>query len=94
MEYTVINNKDKQRFELHLDGKTAYVQYKMIEGGVSYLSTVVPPEFRGKGVAGILVKHVLDDAAANNLKVEPICPYIKSYIDKHPEYQANSLFHK
>jgi hypothetical protein len=27
------------------------------------------------------------------LKVRPDCPFVKSYIDKHPEYQPHSLAH-
>ncbi|OLF34381.1 N-acetyltransferase, partial [Psychrobacter sp. Rd 27.2] len=23
----------------------------------------------------------------------PTCPYVNAYIDKHPEYQDNSVFH-
>ncbi|OAU94488.1 GNAT family N-acetyltransferase [Moraxella catarrhalis] len=38
-----------------------------------------------------MVKHILDDAAAKGLKVDPVCPYVRKYIDKHPEYQANTV---
>ena len=44
-------------------------------------------------IGGTLVRHILDYAAAQGLKVRPDCPFVKAYIDKHPEYQANSLAH-
>ncbi|MNF01010.1 hypothetical protein D3C80_1999340 [compost metagenome] len=93
MDYTIINNEKDKRFELHLDGYVAFEQYALFEGGISYLHTDVPKELEGKGIASAIAKYILEYAENNNLKVKPYCPYIKAYIDKHPEYQANSVFH-
>ncbi|MBN3860454.1 N-acetyltransferase [Neisseriaceae bacterium PsAf] len=93
-DYEVINNKDKSRFEIEVDGHIAFVTYEFFDGGIAYIHTVVPSEIGGKGIASYLVKYVLDDAQKKGLKVDPVCPFIKSYIDKHPEYQANSIQHK
>lgn len=97
-QYDVIDNKEAQRFEIHLDGEVAFEDYKMFtteagEPGIAYLHTDVPDSLGGRGVASALVKFILDDAAAKGLKVKPICPFVKAYIDKHPEYQDNSVFH-
>ncbi len=93
MEYNVIHNEKDMRFEIHLEDKTAFVQYKLFDGGIAYMHTDVPPELEGKGIASTLAKYVLDYAQNNGLRVKPYCPYINAYINKHPEYQANSLFH-
>lgn len=93
MENQITNNIEAKRFELHKDGQIALVQYQLFDGGISFLHTEVPPELGGQGIAAKLAKHVLDYAAENHLKVKPYCPYINAYIDKHPEYQTNSLFH-
>ncbi len=93
MNYTVIHNREDQRFEIHLDDKIAFEQYELFEGGIAYTHTEVPEEFAGKGIGAFIAKYVLDYAKENHLKVKPYCPYIKAYIDKHPEYQSNSLFH-
>lgn len=93
MEYNVIHNENDMRFEIHSENKTAFVQYKLFDGGIAYMHTDVPPELEGKGIASTLAKYVLEYAQNNGLKVKPYCPYINAYIDKHPEYQANSLFH-
>lgn len=97
-EYEIIDNKEAKRFEIHVDGAVAFEDYDYFttdkgEKGIAYTHTEVPKELGGRGIAGYLVKHILDWAEDNNLKVKPICPYVKSYIDKHPEYQANSVFH-
>ncbi|WP_298738062.1 GNAT family N-acetyltransferase [uncultured Psychrobacter sp.] len=98
MNYEVIDNKDKKRFEIHIDDQIALEDYEFFttsqsEKGIEYKHTEVPKALSGQGIAGYLVKYILDDAAAKGLRVKPTCPYVKSYIDKHPEYQANSVFH-
>ena len=98
LNYKIIDNTDKKRFEIHIDGKIALEDYEFFttsagEKGIEYKHTEVPEELGGRGIAGYLVKYILDNAAAKNLRVKPTCPYVKSYIDKHPEYQANSVFH-
>ncbi|MGM8871696.1 GNAT family N-acetyltransferase [Psychrobacter sp. 2Y5] len=98
MNYEVIDNKDKKRFEIHIDDQIALEDYEFFttsqgEKGIEYKHTEVPDALGGQGIAGYLVKYILEDAAAKGLRVKPTCPYVKSYIDKHPEYQANSVFH-
>ena len=99
LNYDVIDNTDQKRFEIHVDGHIAFEDYEFFttsqgEDGIAYTHTEVPEKIGGRGIAGYLAKSILDDAAAKNLRVKPICPYIKVYIDKHPEYQDNSVFHK
>lgn len=97
-QYDVIDNKAKKRFEIHIDDQIAFEDYAFFttstgEEGIEYKHTLVPEALSGQGIAGYLVKNILDNAAARNLRVKPTCPYVKSYIDKHPEYQDNSVFH-
>ncbi|EGY51842.1 GNAT family N-acetyltransferase [Neisseria shayeganii] len=90
-DYVVINNTEQNRFEIHEEGHIAFENYELFEGGIAYTRTEVPPELGGRGIASFLVKYVLDDAVAKGLKVKPVCPLVKAYIDKHPEYQAHSV---
>jgi predicted GNAT family acetyltransferase len=89
----LINNTAKNRLELHIDGYVAFEDYKIQDDYISYLHTEVPAALGGKGVGSTLAKMILDYAAEQHLKVKPFCPFIKAYIDKHPDYQANSVFH-
>ena len=98
LNYEVIDNAEQKRFEIHIDGHIAFEDYEFFttsqgEKGIEYKHTEVPAELGGRGIAGYLAKSILDDAAAKNLRVKPTCSYVKSYIDKHPEYQDNSVFH-
>ena len=89
----IVLNEATHRSEWTVDGHTAYEVFERFPGGIAYLHTIVPKELAGRGIGGTLVRHILDYAAAQGLKVRPDCPFVKAYIDKHPEYQANSLAH-
>ena len=83
----VINNKTKNQFEANLDGKTALIKYrKEADGTLNLFHTEVPEEFEGKGVGSQLVKNVLEQIKAGNLKINPSCPFVAAYIKRHPEY--------
>ena len=83
----VRDNADQNRFELEVDGKTAVLQY-MRRGETLYLThTEVPPELEGKGIGSRIVKHALEDARSRGVKVAPWCPFVRAYIDRHPDYK-------
>jgi predicted GNAT family acetyltransferase len=42
-------------------------------------------------LAGRLAKVALDETVAAGLRIVPVCPYIKSYVSKHPEYEASTV---
>lgn len=90
---SIILSEEQKRFQWMVDGQIAYVAFERFPGGIAYLHTVVPEALRGGGIASQLVRHVLDYANASGLKVRPVCSFVNAYIDRHPEYQAISLFH-
>jgi predicted GNAT family acetyltransferase len=93
MELVIIHNELKQRFETTVDGNTAFVEYNLFSHGINYTHTEVPKVLEGKGVGSALAKFVLDYARENQLRVMPLCPFIKGYIDRHPEYADISMLH-
>ena len=84
----VIDNKEKERFEIDLDGKTALIDYSEQNGVVAMMHTEVPPEFEGKGVGSKLVKGALDLVKNENKRVRPLCTFVAAYIKRHPEYES------
>ena len=54
---------------------------------VVFTHTEVDEAFEGRGLAGQLARAALDDVRARGGHVIARCPYIKGWIDKHPEYQ-------
>lgn len=88
MENTIVNNTEKNQFELTLEGATALVEYRLRgTDAIYYLHTEVPEELGGKGIGKQLAEYVLTYAQDHQLKVYPYCPFIKKYIDRHPEFQ-------
>jgi uncharacterized protein len=82
----VINNESEQRFEMHVQGQTAFLSYQRFPDRFVIVHTEVPPALEGKGIAGKLVAAALDFARATHLRVIPLCPYVTGYVRKHPEY--------
>ncbi|MCL2482777.1 MAG: N-acetyltransferase [Propionibacteriaceae bacterium] len=50
--------------------------------------TIVPEQFGGRGIGGLLVIHALKYARDNGWTVLPYCSFIQSYIASHREYVA------
>lgn len=82
----VRDNTERNRFELGLEGHTAFSNYKRAGGVLTILHTEVPKELNGRGIGSALVRVLLAMARAEGVKVHPVCPFVKSYMDKHPEY--------
>jgi predicted GNAT family acetyltransferase len=84
----VTDNADQSRFELPVDGNTAVLQYMERDGALYLTHTEVPPEMEGRGIGSRIVKHALDEAKRRGMKVAPWCPFVRAYIDRHPEYAS------
>jgi len=86
-EVTVVDNKERKRYEAHLGGALAGILTYSVEDGVAVLPhTVVQPQFEGRGIAGKMAKVALDEAREQGLKVAPWCSFVAGYIEKNPEY--------
>ena len=83
----VIHNQEARRFELVVDGLRALLTYRRFGERIVFDHTEVPQVLEGKGLAAKLARVALDFARANHLRVVPLCPYMSSFIRKHPEYQ-------
>jgi len=86
MNSTVSDNPAQQRYELVVDGHVAASYYEIADGVLTFAHTEGPPELGGKGIGSKLIKGALDQVRAEGLKVIAQCPFVKAYIEKHPEY--------
>ena len=81
------HNKERLRYEVVLDGRVVgFVQYNVRGGRIVLAHTEVDPAFGGRGLATALAQGALDDVRSRGKCVVPICPFMESYIAKHPEY--------
>ncbi|MBX3513693.1 MAG: N-acetyltransferase [Xanthobacteraceae bacterium] len=83
----VRDNPERHQFEMHVDGHTALAAYRLTPGTITFTHTEVPKELGGRGIGSQLAKGALDQVRTRGLKVVPLCPFIKAYIEKHAEYQ-------
>jgi len=82
-------NDEQSRFEAPVpgDGQATLAYRKVSDGVLDYVSTKVPPEARGQGIAGKLVRTALDWARDEGYQVIPTCSYVDAWIRRHPDYQ-------
>lgn len=93
-DITVRHNPGRERFEIldagNVIGKAVYKEY---DGGESpqriFYHTVINEEYGGQGLAGRLATAGLDSTVQAGSSIIPVCPFIKKFLAKHPEYSAN-----
>lgn len=83
----VQDNEAEERYEVIVSGYLAQIDYERQENTITFIHTEVPTALEGHGIAGKLARTALEDARAKHLAVIPLCPYMASYIRKHPEYK-------
>jgi predicted GNAT family acetyltransferase len=85
---TVADNPEAKRFEAHVDGRLAgFAEYQLTDALVVFTHTEVDPAFEGQGIGSAIARYALDQLAASGTrKALPVCPFIKGWIQRHPEY--------
>lgn len=83
----VVDVPEVRRYEAHVGADLAgYAEYRRSTGRITFIHTVVLPEFEGRGIGSRLAVTALDAARAEGLRVTPRCPFFRAYIERHPEY--------
>jgi predicted GNAT family acetyltransferase len=83
----VVHNEDGRQFEMPVPGGLAVLRYTRDAEKIDLLHTLVPPEDEGNGHGTTLVQAAFDYARKANIEVVPTCPFVRAYVDKHPEQQ-------
>ena len=86
MAATVRNNRERNRYELEVDGHTAVAVYTLAPGVITFVHTEVPSELGGRGVGTALARGALEDVRGQGLKVVVKCSFIRGFMAKHPEF--------
>ncbi len=82
----VRDNEEEEQFEIEVDGKIAFLAYFEEGAAIELVHTEVPESLEGHGLAGKLAQHALEYARTAGLRVVPRCPYVRAYLERHPEY--------
>jgi predicted GNAT family acetyltransferase len=86
MTMDVVDNPEKNRFEMALPGGIAFATYRRAGDVLIVPHTEVPREFEGRGIGSALVKGMLENIRARRLKIRPLCSFVAGYMRRHPEY--------
>lgn len=84
----VIHNEAARRYEILVDDTVAgFIQYKLADGVLTLVHTEVEPAFGGQGIGSKLARGALDIARTSGHEIVSKCPFLDSWVKKHPEYQ-------
>jgi predicted GNAT family acetyltransferase len=85
---TVRDNPDRLRYEVFDDdgALAGFAQYVLRSDRMIFVHTEIDDAFEGKGFGSKLAAGALDDVRRRGHLVVPLCPFIASYIERHPEY--------
>jgi predicted GNAT family acetyltransferase len=83
----VRNNEAESRYEIQEDGEIAFAAYRLEGDKVVFHHTVVPEALGGRGVGSALVGGALEDVRSQGRKVEPLCSFVRHYIERHRDAQ-------
>jgi len=82
----VVHLPERLQFEAKLGNDTAVLTYTMHGDELRLDHTFVPDAFRGRGVAAELVRAAIAEARQRNWKLRPLCSYVVTFFERHPEF--------
>ena len=86
---TVQDNPERNRYEAVVESGVVagFSEYQKRDGLLVFTHTEVDDAFEGQGVGSSLARGALDHSRDAGRTVVARCPFIKAWIDKHPDYQ-------
>jgi predicted GNAT family acetyltransferase len=82
----VVDNRERSHYELWLgDDEAGYIAYREEPGAVVLIHTEIDPKYEGHGLGSQLVRGALDDIRGRGLRLVPVCPFVRAYLERHPE---------
>jgi predicted GNAT family acetyltransferase len=84
---SVRDNRAELRYELVRDDEVlGFLLYRIEPDAVVLVHTDIDPAYEGQGLGSVLVKGALDDLRERGVRAIPLCPFVRAYIRRHPEY--------
>ena len=86
-ELRIDDNTERKRYEAYVGTELAgFTDYHLATGLLTLLHTEIEPAFEGQGIGSRFVAGILDDARDRGLRVLPICPFVRAFLQKNPQY--------
>ncbi len=89
MDLTVSDDPANNRYTLVEAGGAdpiGFAEYRRRGTTWIFTHTVVDPHDGRPGLGSTLVRSALDDVRARGGSVLPHCPFVKAWIERHPDY--------
>ena len=78
---------DAKRFEGHVDGEiVGVIDYIPLPGKIIATHTEVFGDQEGRGIGSALVRGMIDILRNDGRRLQPLCPYVTAFLQRHPEY--------
>jgi uncharacterized protein len=86
-ELRIEDNREQSRFEVFVGASLAgFTDYHAQPGLITLLHTEIYPAFEGQGLGTRFVSGTLDEIRGRGERVLPICPFVRAFLQRHPEY--------
>jgi uncharacterized protein len=86
MSTQVRDSPEELRFEIRVDERLAgFAQYRLKDEKITIYHAEIDPEYRGRGLGDELAHDTLEDVRRRGLVLVPRCPFIASYVRRHPD---------
>jgi predicted GNAT family acetyltransferase len=95
MSTEVADDRDRHRYVAQVDGAPAgLLAYQLADNvAISLVHTQVDPAYEGHGVGSALARYALDDARRHGWAVRVLCPFVTSWLERHPDYDDLQIRH-
>ena len=87
--FKITHNTDNLRFEVTMDDHLAELTYRLKDNEIYLMHTGVPKPIGNYGIARALTEHALEYALKKGMKVIAYCPYVRTYMKRHPDWREN-----
>ncbi len=81
----VSDNRALDRFEVTVEGHTAFLKYERTHDALTLIHTEVPGALRGRHVGDALVEAALHAGRSAGLRIVAVCPFVRAYMRRHRE---------
>jgi predicted GNAT family acetyltransferase len=84
---SISDNPPEHRYEARIGQDViGFMDYHLKPGLITLMHTEVDRAAEGKGVGSQLAAAALEDIRSRGLSILALCPFVRAYIRRHPEY--------
>lgn len=83
MKQKIIHDEQQHRFEIYVEGHTAYLTYVIRGKIMDIIHTYVPRPLRNRSLAAMLVEAAASYAAKEGYSCQATCPYARTWLLEH-----------